>query len=323
MVLAVFFAPIFFLICPFGTGSGEAASSDSVEITTRAWPTKTTVGGEIRLFASVEHAGGFSIEPPPLKTSLAPFEIKKIQKLAPLERGGVTRDRFVFYLTAFEIGDFPIPPVAMRFTDRFGNPGVAQTQPVPVKIVSVGKKPTDKDDIRPIKGPVSTDTDFLRSFFLGLCAFFLTLFLIVKIILRRKNRSFFDSESLKPAHERAALELGRLKKKNYLSQGKHKEFYSEFSDILRRYLERRFQIETLELTTVEAVRVLKVKEFDADVVDGVKTILENADLVKFAKYLPPDGLENQLETALTALIDKTKPAEEVSAQIKEKPAQKK
>ena len=106
------------------------------------------------------------------------------------------------------------------------------------------------------------------------------------------------------------LELYRLLAKALLNEGKTKEFYSELADILRRYLERRFQIETFESTTFEILRRLKEKEFSSDLIERIKEFLENSDLVKFAKFIPPRSLADRLTGMLRDIVEKTKPVVE-------------
>ena len=79
---------------------------------------------------------------------------------------------------------------------------------------------------------------------------------------------------------------------------------------MRRYLERRFTIESLELTTYELIKILKEKEFEAGVVEKIKGLLQNSDLVKFAKFTPAKSLADELVSDLTGIIDKTKPIEQ-------------
>ena len=141
-------------------------------------------------------------------------------------------------------------------------------------------------------------------------ALFVTL--AIKVILRRRHKAPLDPESLKPAHERAMLELGRLEARALLNEGKVKEFYSELADILRRYLDRRFQMETLELTTFEILKGLKEKEFDAGLTEKIKELLEHSDLVKFAKFIPPCSAADTMTGHLKEAVEKTLPQEEGS-----------
>ena len=116
-----------------------------------------------------------------------------------------------------------------------------------------------------------------------------------------------DLESLKPPHERAVLELERLKARRFLEEGKTKEFYSELADILRRYLERGFQIDSLERTTFELVKILKERNFPEDALGRTKTVLENSDLVKFAKFIPERNFADGLCEELVEIVNLTKP----------------
>ncbi len=294
----------------FFTFFGNNSWADSVNVKARAWPTQIKIGDEIKLSIQIEYPRNFSIKPLSFKTPVAPFEIKNVEMASPRETGPSAQQTFLVKLTVFQLGDLQIPPLPVNFTDPDGHPGQAWTEPLRVKVSSVIKNPKEKAELRPIKGPLSLDTTALRELILGTLAFFLTVWLIVKVFLRRQNKKLLDLESLLPPHQRATLELDRLLAKAMLNEGKVKEFYSELADILRRYLERRFKVETLELTTFEILQHLKEKEFSSDLAQKIKEILENSDLVKFAKFIPPRSLADQLVGSLRDLVDRTKPVEE-------------
>jgi hypothetical protein len=283
---------------------GHLSYAQDIELKARVWPTKARLGDEIKFSIWVEHPKGMTVTPPTLETRLAPFEIKSVETKPVVEKGGRIQETFLLTITTFELGDLKIPPVLIRYKETSGPSGQELTDPVEIKVVSSPKRVNDKDDIRPIKGPVSLDLRALWSWALGILAFLLSVFLAVKVFLGK--RKAMDLESKKPAHERALLELQRLKNKGLLEERKTKEFYSELSDILRRYLDRRFGLQTLEATTSETVRILREKEFDGLLLPVVKGFLEETDLVKFAKYVPPPPLAGQLETELIRIVENTK-----------------
>ena len=156
------------------------------------------------------------------------------------------------------------------------------------------------------------DTRTAQALVLSVLTLVLLVTLAVKVILRLRHKEPLDPESLKPAHERAMLELGRLEARALLSEGKAKEFYSELADILRRYLDRRFQMETLELTTFEILKNLKENEFDVRLTEKIKELLEHSDLVKFAKFIPPPSSADTMTDHLKEVVEKTIPREEES-----------
>ena len=161
----------------------------------------------------------FSVIPSSGKLNLSPFEIKKIEALPFVGGKNRVRETTILTLTVFELGDLTVPAFPVYFKNGSGSENQVLTEPVRVKVVSVGKKPTDKDDIRPIKGPVSFGIWAFWSLALGVLVALLAVFLAVKIIMRRRKKTIMDLESLKPPHERVFLELGRLKQKGFLEAG--------------------------------------------------------------------------------------------------------
>lgn len=280
-----------------------------VKAEARVLKSRVKIGDEIRLLIQVDHPRKYTITPPDAKLAVAPFEVKRVDP-SPANKGqNRVQQTFRLLLTVFQTGDLEVPPIAIEYRDENGDLGRALTQAVPVKVVSVGKKLTDKDDIRPIKGPVSTG---LLGFWTGLeilLAALLFIILVVKVIFRiRRERA--GLESRKPPHERVKIELGRLKDKGFLEEKNYKSFYSEFSDVLRRYLERRLGVEALERTTSELVDELSGSSIDPQALGAIREVLENADLVKFARLTPSYELAGRLETLLLDAVERTTPAAE-------------
>lgn len=98
----------------------------------------------------------------------------------------------------------------------------------------------------------------------------------------------------RPAHVRAENELDSLQSSGLWEEHRHKEFYFLLTDILRRYLDGRFNIPAPHLTTVELSRQMRKAEIDRRASTSVKEILDRSDLVKFAKMTPDknDGPED-------------------------------
>ena len=285
------------------------AADANVAVEARVLRSRIRIGDEVRLLLSVEHPRKYSITPPSEKLNLSPFEIKRIEPEVLRTGQNRIRETFKLTLTVFQTGDLKVPPVPVEFTDEGGSPGKATSEPVTVKVLSVGKKLTDKDDIRPIKQPVSVG---LLGFWMGLAYFTLiALFiLLIVLIIRRKLRERLEAESRKPPHERVKIELSRLKDHGYLEEKNYKAFYSELSDILRRYLERRFSVEALEKTSAELLAELKGRALEKEVLNAVWEVLTEADLVKFAKSVPSYEQSGRLEAFLLEAVENTRPRPE-------------
>jgi hypothetical protein len=90
-----------------------------------------------------------------------------------------------------------------------------------------------------------------------------------------------------PAHVIAFRELERLKSEDLWQKGEIKRYYTRLTEILRQYLENRFKVYSLELTTAETLDALIKTGFKKNgSYDDLKSVLNGADLVKFAKYNP-------------------------------------
>src|SRR5205823_13096562 len=104
--------------------------------------------------------------------------------------------------------------------------------------------------------------------------------------LNRPKRAA-PSAPRRPPHEIAAAELERLRGRRLVEQGAFKEYYSALSDIVRRYLEHRFQLRAPEMTTEE---FLLATARDGRLVAAHRRLLGEflveSDLVKFARHLP-------------------------------------
>jgi hypothetical protein len=102
-----------------------------------------------------------------------------------------------------------------------------------------------------------------------------------------------------PAHIIAFRELEILKNQELCQKGEIKKYYTRLTEILRQYLENRFRVYSLELTTEETLDALVKTGFKKNgSYNDLKSVLTGADLVKFAKYNPvPSENEAHFQTS--------------------------
>ena len=158
-------------------------------------------------------------------------------------------------------------------------------------IVTATPSPDDLNDMAPIKDihrEPSHWTDYLPWILgvLGVLAIFGLLFWLAK----RKTKSRVLSRTIEtPPHELALKKLEVLARKKLINNGFVKEHYTELTFILREYLEKRFSIPALESTTDETLGYLKRSDFPSPLSQELQYLLEQADLAKFAKIIPPES----------------------------------
>jgi hypothetical protein len=118
---------------------------------------------------------------------------------------------------------------------------------------------------------------------------------------------------LKAAHVVAYEQLAMLKEKRLWQQGKVKEYHSELTDILRRYIEDRFGLMALEETTGEILEGLHRMKLLPRIIGDVSEVLVRADLVKFAKHKPEIGEHDASLKSVYDVVERTKAAPTPSA----------
>jgi hypothetical protein len=104
--------------------------------------------------------------------------------------------------------------------------------------------------------------------------------------LRKKWKKVPKPPPPRPPWETALAELEAIEARRLLEAEHHEEYLDAVSDTLRHYLGERYGFDGLESTTRETLRQLAVRATDFDDERAVRTILQRADLVKFARRLP-------------------------------------
>ena len=90
----------------------------------------------------------------------------------------------------------------------------------------------------------------------------------------------------RPAHEIALEELQRIASLGLLQKGLIKQFYTEISEVIKRYISRRYQMKTMELTTTELISAMKRASVPGKHIGIYQPFFQEGDLVKFAKHIP-------------------------------------
>jgi hypothetical protein len=196
-----------------------------------------------------------------------------------------------YLITSFDSGYFVIPP--QKFIYNYQNDSVydfAESQPL---LLTVNTIPVDlTKDIKDIKDIMSEPLTFgeivIRFVLPALAAAAIILFIIYYLRKRKKGEPVFRKpvKPLPPPDTEARAALDKLKEKKLWQNNLTKEYYSELTDIMRRYIERQLDFPAQEMTTAEITGSLKTLEIDSELIAATEEVLSLADLVKFAKHIP-------------------------------------
>ncbi|HJX71168.1 MAG TPA: hypothetical protein VJ346_04430, partial [Bacteroidales bacterium] len=205
-------------------------------------------------------------------------------------------------LTAFDSGLCYVPPLEFLLIGQHNKDTIRTTS----SYLEVHPFPLDTTgtirDIKDIeKAPVSFGEVYpylLIIIFAGLLVWFIIYYLRKK----EKNQPLIGRPKIEePSHVIALRELERLKSAKLWQRKETKLYYSQLTEIIRRYIEGRFGIMAMEQTTDEILIEFEGQEILSE--EDFKILREMlclADLVKFAKAEPlPDENETQFENACT------------------------
>ena len=157
------------------------------------------------------------------------------------------------------------------------------------------------NDIRPIKPPIYVPNPWTWVFWTVGILLALALVATTLIVwLAKQKRSGIPVPI--PPHVRARQKIDAA----LLLIGDPRAFCTAVSDAVRVYLEERFNLRAPERTTEEFLRDLqKTSVLTAQQKESLASFLEQCDLVKFARFEPPESLLRELHEAALRLVHET------------------
>ncbi|MDO9152899.1 MAG: hypothetical protein Q7U47_04190 [Paludibacter sp.] len=138
----------------------------------------------------------------------------------------------------------------------------------------------------------------------------LVYFLIRRFVHKKPLFMPLDEKPELPAHVVALAGLDKIKNEKLWQQNRTKEYHTELTDVLRLYIEKMYDIPSPEMTSEEIIEHLSFLRFEQkSAYSSLKSILQLADLVKFAKWnASPDEHELSLNNAYL-FVNQTKKEE--------------
>ncbi|UAB76544.1 BatD family protein [Mesoflavibacter sp. SCSIO 43206] len=139
-------------------------------------------------------------------------------------------------------------------------------------------------------------------------------FLVYWFVWRKRPLTEEEKIAQLPPYDRAKLALKQLDETKYLERAEIKEYYSELTFIIRKYLDEKVYDKALESTTDQLIDRLNILqegnqiELSKDDIKNIEAILKRADLVKFAKSAPDIELAKLDRQTVDTEIDQVKDA---------------
>lgn len=182
-----------------------------------------------------------------------------------------------------------------------------------VPVTLIPDAPIEYNDIKEQWKPKFVWQDYLNiiALVIGLIALAVGIYLLIKQI--RKRRRIESGEvvvtPVLDPYEEAIRGIEALKEKELWEHNQTKAYYTEMTDILRRYLWRVYGISTLDKTSSEILSEFRDSVGKERMYGELSRILQTADLAKFARYQPESNENVSLLSASLAFIEEHKPVE--------------
>ena len=265
------------------------ASMDSAQI---------LIGEQTRLRLEIAADKNRSLQLPFVADTLMQgVEVLAISPLDTIDLGNNRMQiRYDYLITSFDSALYMLPPfkVVAGIDTVYSNQLALKVSTLPVDTES-GKF----YDIKDIWKPPFVLSDYAAVFWIifGVC---LLILLLLYLIFRKKKELPWlpglkaDKPAL-PPHVQALQDLDTIKSEKLWQQGKDKEYHSQLTEVIRTYIDGRFGINAMEMTSGEILQMIREKSEVDPVFAQLKQMLLLADLAKFAKYSPlPDENEMSL-----------------------------
>lgn len=214
-------------------------------------------------------------------------------------------------LTQFDSGYYNIPKQKIIIGDQ-----IFFTDSLDVRVAEVVVDTTKQGlyDIKPIVEVKEIGSNWLKYILYALLAIAIVAGLLYWFLWRQKPLTEEQKIALLPPYDRAKLALKTLDESQYLEHENLKDYYSELTFIIRKYLDEKVYDRALESTTDELINRLNIlkqgNQVDLSLEDikNLESILKRADLVKFAKSAPNIELAKIDRATIDIEIDHVKAA---------------
>lgn len=213
-------------------------------------------------------------------------------------------------ITSFDSALYYLPP----FKVIVGNKPYL-SKALSLKVLSVPVDAKHPEKFFPLREQMKPDFMWEDWYVVIACSFLVILLSAIGIYLvirLRDNKPIIHVLKQKPklpADQLALQEIERIKQEKVWEQNREKEYYTQLTNTLREYIKDRFGFNAMEMTSNEIVEHLTHTAETQEALNELKSLLQTADLVKFAKWKPEINENDYNLVCAIEFVNGTKPAE--------------
>lgn len=225
-------------------------------------------------------------------------------------------------IQSFDSGIYMLPPFAFVENGETikSNQVVLKVLPVPVDSMKTVHDFADVVDVKREFMDYMPDWAVNYGIWILLALALIAMGVAGYFLYKRNGGIRLTPKKAEPPYNVAMRELNRLKNENLCEQGREREYYTRLTEILRVYLDTRFGINAMEMTSSQILDALQQNETAAMSKKYMEQVLEVADFVKFAKVRPLPQDNAEAFNSAIKFIEDTKPLsetdEDASSEVK-------
>ena len=197
-----------------------------------------------------------------------------------------------FELMAWDTGSFSTPEYQVYIMHDDGSRNYSLTvEKLNFKVRSI-LATADAEDFRPIKGPVP-----VKGVFPTRLVVLVTLLILIfsGMIWTWRQRQEVQYQKVDYANIETPEERAQRRLRDLDLNGLSKEYYADLSHISREYIETKYFIRALEMTTEEIQEFRPLFPLDDEQFSEWHQFLSEADMVKYARDIPtPDKMNSDM-----------------------------
>ena len=269
-----------------------AAQESSISIASRVDTTSATIGDQLHLTVEMSYPEGTRFRLPVIEERLGDFEVLDVRMDEEQKTARGRQRDWVLTLAVFDTGRAVIPAMEIAAISQEDSSRVLRysTDEYSIDVISV--LPPGTTEIKDIKKPFPLRRllpwDYIIFVLLLLAIAGAGLF-YYRRWQKRNAVLLLDEKYLEPPHVIALQRLEALQYEGDLSIAEIRQLCFAISEILREYLERRYFVRALEMSTSEIAGMIREADMASEYQIELIALLQDLDLVKFAKQTLAGG----------------------------------
>lgn len=290
-----------------------------VLVTASVDSTNYYVGDYINYKLQVVRNENVNVELPDLKDKFTELEFIKRLPKESYETDGKITDVYTFVFSKYDSAEVVLPSYKLNY--KLDGDDLTYAAKVNDVYLAVNTMDVNlNEDIQDVKAPLTIPFNIIIAAIIILAIILLAVagYYIYKYYKKRNQPEAQIKPIIKIEPSKEALKsLYNLEEKQLWQKGRIKEYHSEITHIIRKYIEDEFKVLALEMPSSDLLQKLVDENRISQVYDTIREFLSNADMVKFAKFEPMPSINEEMLKQAYRIVNETKVEKEIKEESEE------